>query len=302
MEHKYILKAYMEDTSVCRDLVCARLWGQVVSTRSNIPIRLQQSSNYGAVNGFPVTVWLEDEFLGLYTMNLHKDDDLYVMAGRDNEAVMISNAQTMPESLFMEQAVFEEDVSDWEIEFSGGDDTWIREHFNELIRFVINSDDATFRESLSQYLDVDAAIDYLLFIWTMGLENNAAKDLVMLTYGDVWIPTVYDMEDGLGLACDADGFLPTLGDSPSSATGSLLWDRLLQNFTPELLARYRQLRDGPLSESSIANEWNEMWDSIPQKWRDLDLQTWPGRKETSREEVLDYIHNRLSCLDSVLLN
>lgn len=300
-EHKYILKAYQEDTSVCRDLTCARLWGRMAAIRSNLYGRLLQCSNYGAVNGFPVTVWLEDEFLGLYTMNLHKDNDLYQMSKRSYEAVMIANDQTMPESLFMAEAAFVEDVSDWEVEVAGLDTVWACDHFNEMIRFVMNSSDEEFRASLGDYVDVDAAIDYLLFIWTMGLEHNAAKDLVMLTYGEHWIPSVYDMQDGIGLACAADAFLPDLRGAMDSATGSLLWDRLLRCFTPELRARYTALRQDVLSEESILGELDALWNSIPEYWRALDLMTYPGREPSSLEDMHAFIQTRLPLLDAALM-
>lgn len=299
-EHKYILKAYMDDTSMVRDLVCADIWANIVSTRQQIPAQLKNASNYGAVAGFPVTVWLNGEFLGLYSMNLHKDNDLYRMSKRENEAIMICNAQTMPESLFRAEAVYEEDVSDWELEFTGDDGTRTKDAFNNLIRFVMTVNDEDFKDQLHYYLDVDAAIDYLLFIWTMGLSNNGSKDLVMLNYGEEWIPSAYDMEDGIGLACDAETFYPSLGDVPDSATGSLLWDRLLKNFMPELQSRYAELRKGPLSENRLLGTLETYYNRIPQSWRVMDLELYPGRAESSLEQMQAYLTARLQRLDTLL--
>ena len=76
-EHKYILKANYADVTQSRNLICADVWSDMAASRANVHPRLVRTSNYGAVDGFPVSVWHNSEFLGLYTLNLHKDDDLF---------------------------------------------------------------------------------------------------------------------------------------------------------------------------------------------------------------------------------
>ena len=312
MEHKYILKANYLDVSQARNLTAARLWGEMAATRPGVHPRLRESSNWGAVNGFPVSVWLNGEFHGLYTMNLHKDEDLYNMFDLRREAVVIANGQTMAESLFRAPAVFAEDTSDWELEYcaSQEDEAWAKDSFNQLIDFVMNSDDAAFRAQLHQYLDVDSAIDYLLFLYVTGLEQNAAKDVVMIRYGDSpWIATVYDMECAFGLSPDGTSYLPPETFLPvktngvwSSGTDSLLWDRLLQHFEAEIRARYTQLRRGPLNEHSIAAIATGLMDSIPQEYYQQDLSLYPERAVPAgdpREQIESYITQRLPVLDTI---
>lgn len=310
LEHKYVLKANYNDVTQSRNLICARLWGQMAETRGSLPQRLRLTSNYGAVDGFPAAVWVNGEFHGLYTMNLHKDDDLYSMYQSGRDAIMICNAQTMDEAFFRAEAAFKEDISDWEVEFSAPDQTaWAQEHFNRMIRFVMESDDETFRMHLHDYLDVDAAIDYLLFMYAAGLTDSAAKDLVMITYdGGPWIATVYDMEDAFGLSADgsraaaADFFLPTIQNGIwQSNTGSLLWDRLLQNFGTEICTRYQLLRRDALSQENMAAQAKAVLDSVPEHLIEADMALYPDRPmiEDPSGQILNYIGQRLPILDDI---
>ena len=172
----------------------------------------------------------------------------------------------------------------------------------------MHSSDEEFREHLGEYLDVDAAVDYLLFIYALGLSDSGAKDLVLLSYGDKWIPTVYDMDGAFGLLPDGesasppDSFLPRCEDGVwTSGTGSLLWDRLLQNFEGELRARYQTLRRGPLSAENILSAVDGFTGSIAASLYLRDAERYPGRPAADEmiEQIHCYIAERLPALDSV---
>ena len=312
-EHKYVLKANYRDISGVRNLVAADIWADMAGTRQNLYPKLLSTSHYGAVDGFPAAVYLNEDFLGLYDMNLHIDDDLYNMHDV-YDAVMIANSSEPEETRFYTPALFINEKEAWEVEFCGtGDDNqWAKDKLNELIEFVINSDDTEFREGLDKYLDVNGAIDYLIFIYITGLKNNAAKDLILLKYqyNDVWIPTVYDMERAFGLAWDGEGyvaaeeFLPVkMNDNWSSDTGSLLWDRLLQNFEEEIQLRYRKLRTRVLKADALTKKVMDAVSKIPKQYYDMDQQKNPRgiMTESPDEQIKDYIKNRLERLDLALL-
>lgn len=311
-EHKFILKANYVDLSQCRNLVCCRIWRSMVACREHVSPRIAALPTLGTVDGFPVDVYLNGEYFGLYTMNLHKDDDLYQMKDGEQAALVICNRQTTDESLFRGRALFASDYSsDWEIEFCGTDDTaWARDSFNDLIDFIMQSSDTEFREQLAAHLDVDAAIDYLLFSYALGLPYSSAKDMVMLNYGDVWIPSAYDMDGAFGLDAEAgayispEEFVPRKEDGIwQSGTGSLLWDRLLNSFSEQLCARYTFLRGGVLSETSILRMIEAFTEGIPQSSFDLDRNLYPDRPIDDPDmikQMTDYITRRLDILDLAL--
>ena len=312
-EHKYVLKANYRDISAVRNLIAADIWADMASARPHLYPMLLKTSHYGAVDGFPVAVYLNDEFHGLYNMNLHIDDDLYRMTDQ-YDAVMIANSSEPEETRFFSPALFIDEKDAWEVEYcgTGNDNQWAKDKLNELIGFVINSSDEEFRRDLGAYLDVNGAIDYLIFIYITGLDNNAAKDLVLLKYqgSDVWIPTVYDMERAFGLARDgeayvaANEFLPTENNGVwDSNTNSLLWDRLLQNYTDEIRMRYRRLRTGILTTDALTERVREAISEIPPQYYNMDMETYPRclLAELPEEQMTDYIQSRLPLLDMALL-
>ena len=74
--HKYCLKANWIDHTHARNVVNGRLWGQVVRSRADYesyPEDYRKSANCGAVNGFPVKVYINGIYQGLYTWNIRKN-------------------------------------------------------------------------------------------------------------------------------------------------------------------------------------------------------------------------------------
>ena len=311
-EHKYILKANYADMSLCRNLVGAGIWRDMAASRAAMSPRLAALPTHGAVAGFPVAVYFNDAFLGLYTLNLHKDEDLYGMKKGEQAAVVICNQQTMDEALFRAPAQFVEDYSsDWEIEYCGTeDDAWVRERFNALTGFVMNSTDQEFRDGLPAYQDVESAVDYLIFIYALGLSHSGAKDLVLLNYGDVWIPSAYDMDEAFGLCADErryaapEEFLPEMLDGVwDSGTGSLLWDRMLNAFTEKIRERYAVLRRDVLSEAGLLGRVEAFTGAIPEAFYDMDYNLYTDRFVNDREmktQIQTYIGKRLVLLDQAL--
>ncbi len=311
-EHKYILKADYYDVTQSRNLIGAEIWREILKTRDVLNPRIAALPTLGAVDGFPVSVWLNGEFLGLYTMCLHKDDDLFDMKDGEQAALLICNEFTEDEAGFRAPAELDEEgVHNWELEFCGTQDwTWVRESFNDLIAFVGSSTDEEFRQDLEKYLDVDSAIDYLILIYTLGLDSSGTKDLVMLNFGDEWIPSAYDMDEAFGmqhLSFDAEEtcveFLPELENGVwTSDTGSLLWDRLLQCFEPEIRERYAELRNTVLSAKNLLSLTELITGKIPAPLYLRDADHYPGRPDSSRmiRQIKTYIPERLAALDSIL--
>ena len=312
-EHKYILKACYDDPSLCRNLVSARIWREMTACRSNLSPRIAMLPTLGTVDGFPVEVYLNNEYFGLYTLNLHKDDDLYGMKNGEHAALIICNHRTTNESLFRSPAAFAPDyTSDWELEYCGTpNEEWAKRSFNALIDFVMHSSDDEFRRKLKNHLDVDAAIDYLIFMYALGLPQSCAKDMVLLSYGDTWIPAAYDMDKAFGLDPDRaaylspDDFLPEkVNGLWRSGTDSLLWDRLLNSFETDIQTRYTRLRQSVLSEENILNHIHTFIGSIPESFYDMDMNLYASRPLIAADmekQITDYVSLRFAALDPILM-
>ena len=280
----------------------------MTASRDGIPTAFKTLSNYGAVDGFPVALYINREFQGLYTFNLHKDDDLFGMQDGSRQAILIANDASSEEAFFRAKAAFDGN-SPWEVEFCGTEDsTWATEKLNALIAFVMESDDETFRKELSRYLDVDSAIDYLLSIYALGLTNHSASDLILVCYGEdqPFTASLYDMDSAFGLsedgktALDADAFLPAQKDS---GTGNLLWDRLLQNFRPEIEQRYAFLRESVFDPDAMCRRVTEFTSAIAENLTEADNSVYPHPNPdiSHTEQITQYITRRIPLLDEIFL-
>ncbi len=309
-ENKYILKANYLDPTQGRNLVCADLWAQMVQSRQNPNPRLSALSNFGAVDGFPIALYINHSFQGIYTMNLHKDDDLFGMKDGEHHAIMITNAPG-EEASFRKQAAFSKD-SPWEVEYCGTpDSTWAREKLNELIDFVRTSTDEQFRRDLQKYLDVEGAIDYLLAVWALGLPENGVKDLVLCAWSESepWTVSLHDMEQAFGLMEDGAGsygpeeFLPVKTNGTwDSATGSLLFDRLLNQFQGQISARYNILKETTLNPEYITRQLTEFTGQIPQELWDADAALYGTDPfdQTMLTQIREYLTERAAALDKLI--
>lgn len=304
-EHKYILKANYVDPSHCRNQVCADVWAQIAAERSSLPAQMRSLSNYGAVDSFPVALYINREFRGLYSWTLHKDDDLFGMKKGAQQAILIANDASAPEAYFREEAAFAED-SPWEVEFCGTEDqSWAKEKLNALIDFVNGSDDEAFRKGLKKHLDVDSAIDYYLSIYALGLTNHEAANLVLVCYGkdQPFTASLFSMNTAFGLSADGTEVRAPEEFLPGEKTGNLLWDRLAECFRPEIEARYASLREGILEPEALCRRVTECAAAIPAAVTEADAECfpWPNPEISHVEQMKQYIVRRAELLDTIFL-
>ena len=309
-ETKYVLKANYTDTSRSRNLISADIWSQIVSTRDTLHPRLEETSNLGAVDGFPIEVYHNDTFIGIYNLTLHKDDGLFGMKENSKDGIIISNGNLTASTLFKECVDWEGD-EEWEIEYSGLEDsTWIKTKTNEFISFVINSSDEEFKNNLKNYADVDSLIDYLIAIYALGLNEHYYHDVLFATYDNgPFIASLFDMESAFGLSEEEKSFasaslgLPTVnGAEYSSGTDSLLWNRLISLFSEEITKRYMVLRDSVLSIENVNAIIVARCASIPESLNSADLLLYPDQplKDTDhKEQMQSYFSERISLLDNI---
>lgn len=333
-ESKYCLKANWVDCTQARNIVACRLWRDLVATRPASALRdrlLGLSTNAGAIDGFPILVYMNGEFHGLYTLNVPKDDWMFDMTDAPTEAII--GADSWETDFTEDVGAFTLDKNGdykanggaWELKYFGNekttaDPTWVTESFNRLIRFVRDSDDATFRAGIDQYLDVDAAIDYLIYMYAIYMRDNSAKNILWVTYdGTVWFPSIYDQDGTFGMAWDGireappDVMLPKVEQTggvyttvPNIKLGStnLVISRLLTLFPERILARYAVLREEVLTEEHIMERFDAFVDTIPEVIYEAERERWPDVPSWGlfeRDYVAAWVPARLSALDAAMI-
>jgi len=311
--NKFCLKANYIDFSQSRNIVSANIWSDVVATRKSIDKNIEKLQNYGSIDGYPVMVFINDEYQGIYTMNIPKDDDTYDIGNDPGEALFVINSANSAASHFKSTLSEGDRKSIFDLEYCYGENEnnteWAYQSLNNLISFVKENDGDLFKAGIDKYLDIDSAIDYLLTTYYLGLTDNFAKNALLLTYnGEKWIFSLYDMDTAFGLAFDGTGFFnpdyqipqKTQSGKFSSSTDSLLWDKLLQNFYTEICERYTDLRHTVLQNDGVVKRYDDFIKSIPQKYYEKDLEIWgeiPLHNENNIEQIYKYLEKRSALLD-----
>lgn len=268
-QNKHVYKANWIDITHARNIVSARLWGDVVKSRANyaeLPELLRTSPNQGAVDGFPVKVYADGVYQGRYTLNIPKDAWMANM-DKDLDTHCILCGENYVSGCFRAAANINE--SDWTDEIHDTVPASIKTRWNQVISFVMNSTDEEFRANLNQYFYVDSLIDYYLFgLASCGLDAFGKNQLYMTYDGQKWIATMYDMDSTWGLYWNGSKFVSSSYGRDEyedyvNSTGNLLYVRLEQLFWSELQTRWAELKSGALSIENIINRFERFTDIAP---------------------------------------
>lgn len=321
-QSKFVLKANWIDISHARNVVSARLWGDIIKTRVDyataLPELLKTSPNQGAIDGFPVLVYSNGVYQGRYTLNIPKDKWMSNMDDAlDTHCILCG--ENYASGCF--RALPQINGTDWTDELHDVVPATIKTSWTNAIKFVMNSTDAEFKANLGNYFDVNSLIDYLLYgIVSTGLDAFG-KNQIYFTYDGIkWIASMYDMDSTWGLWWNGSKFVATdyaredfqdLKDEGNGVTkqGNLLYLRLQQLFIPQLKTRYAELRKDVLSVSHIIQKFEEFNDVCPKDIVQEDYASTtgegkftgiPSKTTNNIQQLRSYINARLTYVDGYI--
>ena len=267
-QSKFCLKANWIDISHARNIVSARLWGDVVKSRSNyneLPELLKTSPNQGAIDGFPIKVYANGIYQGRYTWNIPKDAWMTNMDDKLNTHCILCG-ENYDSGCFRAPALINE--SDWSDELHSSCPDNIKTRWNEVINFVINSTDDEFKTNLGNYFDILSLLDYDLFGLAICGSDSFGKNQIYMTYdGNKWIASMYDLDTTWGMYWNgetlvaADYARTKFEDYVNGRLGNLLYHRLEQLFYTELQDRWEELKSGPMSMVNIITRFEDFMQS-----------------------------------------
>ena len=269
--HKYCLKANWIDHTHARNVVNGRLWGQVVRSRADFesyPTEYKESANCGAVNGFPVKVYLNGVYQGIYTWNIRKDSSMFNMDDETGtHAALIADDAADSVAWRVLPTI---DGTDWTDELNDVVPDAVKTGFSNAVQFVMNSTDDEFKANVSNYFYLSSLIDYYIFINCIQMIGGLAKSQTVFTYdAHKFLANIYDMDTTWALHWNGGSFYdPTMVcpdefNKSNSGKTNLLYDKIAYLYIPELKARFKELRAGVLSDANIINEYERFMDVIP---------------------------------------
>lgn len=312
-QSKFVLKANWIDITHARNIVSARLWTDVVKSRSDylsLPAEMLNAPNLGVIDGFSVKVYANGIYQGRYTLNMPKDKWMFNM-----DDALDSNAALCSEGfkcLFKDEQQIAIDGTDWTDEVhEDAVPASVVTKFNTFYNFVATSSDTDFVNNISNYADVQSFIDYYLFGFVdCGFDSFGKNQMILFYNNGPFIASVYDLDTTWGLYWDGASLLPFDYAESDYITKHNLYVRLKKLFPTQVKNRYEELRAGALSAANIIHRFEEFCNIMPKELIEEDYATTtangafvdiPSKNLTSLQQIRNFVASRLTYVDSQLL-
>lgn len=310
-QNKYVLKANWIDHSHARNIVSARLWSEVVASRSDyasLPTELKSSPKNGAIDGFPIKVYTNGTYQGIYTWNIGKDDWMWSMDEDNPNHVLVCSGLNTDWQFKETPCNFRTlwngvDGSGYEIEVGTNSES-LKDSINSLISCVKDTDDKTFMETIENRLDVQSAIDYYIHQYVICGIDGLAKNMLLGTYDmKKWIVGSYDMDATFGLWVYGSKFVDSNYRCPQDyqEAFSLLFERIVKLYSNRIKERYDELRKTVYSIINMLSHFERFADTIGKDLYAEDLEVYLGiplGDINNIKQLRNFIRDRLSYCDS----
>ena len=310
-QNKFCLKANYVDATHARNIISARLWGDVVGSRADydtLPIELRTSPNNGAIDGFPIKLYMNGVYQGIYTWNIPKDAWMWNM-DKDNPNHVVLCAETNsvePHTCNFNVPWSGIDGDGWSIEAGEPSDA-LTYSFNEIFASVFGEGDDYFKAHINDHLDIQSTIDYYIHQLVIYGKDNMAKNMLLATYDlTKWYMGAYDMDSTFGMEWDGSMIYPanTPIEGGYNANDNILWIRIRKLFAEEISARYAELRKTIYTVPNMVTMFERFMDKIGKDLYAEDIEIFPDIPSadiTNIRQIRTFIAERLAFIDKQLL-
>lgn len=268
-DYVFCLKADYVESSHANNTGCAKFVNDCLYD-TKTPMQLDNENCRTAINGFPIEVFMNGEYLGVY--NFNHDRYSYQSYGYDyrkypNMLVyeINSNSNTSAGAFYRYGDNAESSAGITELEYYRrdfnliyGNRTTESDTYSEiktLVEWVSVAEQDLFRETISEHFNTEYLFRYFLMVLLIGAVDSLGKNLKMMTIdGKVWYPTFYDMDTVLGI--DNTGYLTIPPDveiesGSYNTSNSNLWNKVWNFFRQELKTEWAAMRQGKFTLDNL---------------------------------------------------
>lgn len=321
----FTLKANWIDATQSRNLASAKLIADATAITpfadKGVETNLAKTSNFGQMEGFPIEVYLNGTYNGLYTCNTKKDDKVLGLdaneAGNAAIAVLDNVAQSDTQLLRIPTAKLDNVTYDDELHDTP--DPELVANWSKWLDFLNNSSDDDFKANLASYIDVNSAINLYLFGVLSREYDYFTKSVLYLTWnnGKYFYLVPYDLDSNWGQSSHGQiegnptddtnwGFATetstkTDGRYVSNANWNKLFERMYKLYMPEIKEQYTYLRSNVWRTDQLLNAYRDFMNSIPEEAYERDRTLWnqiPSQSTNTYEQLHQVIVQRSNQMDN----
>lgn len=291
--HKFVLKANWIDYTNARNIVGGRLY-------SKMPFTDLPNGHKGVIYGFPVNLYINDKYMGVYTVNQPKTKNVFGLKDEDAQNGAMLYCAEIPES--PEATGSNYAAGDrWDRKFPDEADDAALER---MVSFVENSNYREFKAYAQDYLDIESLVNYFVYSTICLNGDGLHKNYNMVTFdGKVWYIRPYDLDATYGLNFDGKVDTMKYTDNLSYWMHTLkLWNKLEVCYPRRIYRRYVEVRNNQLSEENIINEFAKYMREIGMNNYSREFTRWNERpsKYAGLQQISDFIYERYAYLDTYM--
>ena len=321
--NKFNLKANWVDTTQVRNLASAKLVAAATAVTpiadSTVESHLAKTSNFGQMEGFPIEIYFNGAYNGLYTCNTKKDDKIFGLDAdqADNAAISILDNAAQSDTQLLSVPTAKLDNVAYADELHDTPDAELVTNWTKWLQFLNTATDDDFKANLGNYIDIKSAINLYLFgVMSREYDYNT-KSVLYLTWnnGKYFYLVPYDLDSNWGQnaagmiegnpADENWGFSTETttkqdGKYISNANWNKLFERMYKLFMPEIKEQYTYLRSSVWRTDQLLNAYRDFMNQIPESAYEKDHKLWaqiPSLKTNDYEQLHQVIVQRSNQMD-----
>ncbi|MGL5315914.1 MAG: internalin N-terminal domain-containing protein [Peptostreptococcaceae bacterium] len=293
IQDSYHIKANMVDSSHAFNLGLAKVV-QTVTDYKYPPMETNAMLRH-SVDGFPILMYHNNEFHGVYTFNLKQHRSIFGQDKKNPDHWMYRAEENSAQgSASFRKWTDEEIEAEWEERHPKRDMGNFDQYppydpvtgeggkhpdFRKMIKWVCESTNEEFKANAHQWLHLKSIIDYYILAYVFGAVDSLGKNMTFTSWNrgteghSIWWAQWYDMDTIIGF--DNKGEFVHPADVPCPAMyntrNSALWEKILTNFDTEIKSRYAELRRDKLTMTTIRQCFlEEITNLIGEKFYNMD--------------------------------
>lgn len=316
----YNLKANWIDATHARNIVNARLIKDAVSVtpleNPGQTKKILSTEGLGQIDGFPIELYFNDGYHGLYTLNTKKDEATFGMDSKDATNEVLSTELGKKDITDSTKAII--DGKNWSTEIHDVASDNVKSNLVKFLNFIEQSNDVDFRANLKNYIDVSSVINLILFGWLSQEYDFYSKSELFATWNDggYWYLIPYDLDSTWGLLWDGSDVVPNRDDFDlskifsdpqtawaASANDNKFQQRVIKLFKPEIKKQGQLLRSTVWSTPNIIASFKAFIDEVPTFAYQRDQEKWttiPSIKTTDFKQIQSAVIQRGQEFDDFL--
>ena len=322
----WVAKAEWIDPSQLRNHIAYNLWGDMARARSTSPeadssspsfeVNHSDGPHYDGATGYPKTflaqVLVNGEHYGISTLTL----------GRDPANFNIDANNPKHSYLEFDARGGSDPEKDWSKFSTWSTDTHLESYLSEdgslnadearslnYLGALLNGSQENFEEMFDHYLDLDNAVDMLLYLEVLHDWDAVAQDVQLVSYDSQhWYFLPWDKDTTFGMSWDGSGIMKgseeqLLINYETENPTQKPWYKTYVAFQPQVEARYAELRDaGVFTTENIQSYVDDANKRIPRSVWKAERDTWdevgrPSVDEADGQQLVEWFDARLTVLD-----